>query len=101
MDSALELCKRCLLHNKSCAKAWILMGRIFDSQNKHEMAIKCLNQKTFAYRNSLVQSIESAKLELKIGNRFKAIDIATKVMVDYTDFDMTSFLDKCVSCLKQ
>ena len=59
------------------------------------------NQETFAHRKRFVQSIESAKLQLKIGFPFKAIDIATKVMVDYADFDMTRILEKCVGCLKQ
>lgn len=99
LDLALDLCKRCLFYNKSCGMALMLMGNIFDKQNKNIMATKCF-KKDFGQKQSFLHNVELSKLYLKSGNYFKAIDVATKVMVECPDFDMTSILEDCVQSVK-
>jgi hypothetical protein len=39
-DLAQDLCKRCLQHNRSCAKAWELMGLIMEKEQSYKVGRK-------------------------------------------------------------
>jgi tetratricopeptide repeat protein 21B len=38
-DLAQDLCKRCLTYNRSCAKAWELMGLIMEKEQSYKVTV--------------------------------------------------------------
>ncbi len=102
MELAHDLCKRCLFYNKSCKKAWEIMGSIMDSRNNPFEAIHCY-QKCWCLGNKSSLSVGSrlAALHLKTKEFSKAIDIATQVLKRHPDYSqMINMLEKCVLSLR-
>jgi tetratricopeptide repeat protein 21B len=40
-DLAQELCKRCLMHNKSCSQAWDVLGLAMEKEMDYEHSYEC------------------------------------------------------------
>ena len=101
-ELAFDLCKRCVFYNKSCKKAWEIMGSVMDGRNNHVEAIN-FYQHCWTLGNMLSLSTGSrlAILHLKTKQFSKAIDIATQVLKHYPDYPhMTNVLEKCVLSLR-
>ena len=103
IDLALDLCKRCLFYNKSCKKAWELMGSIMEGKSNYSEAIHCYRQSWKLDQNemSLRMGSRLALLYLKTKQFSNAIDISTKVIEHSPEYPhMTDVLEKCVLSLR-
>lgn len=86
-DMAQQLCRQCLSNNQSCAKAWELLGFIFekessykDAADHYESAWKFMNQANPAIGYKLAFNYLKAKRYVE------AIDVCHKVLAVYKDY---------------
>jgi tetratricopeptide repeat protein 21B len=86
-DLAQGLCKRCLQHNRSCAKAWEYMGLIMEKESAFADAAEHYEQ---AWR---LQKMAAASTGYKLAFNYlrakknvEAIDVASKVLKQFPDY---------------
>lgn len=86
-EMATELCKKCISHNRSCAKAYEMLGGIHekeqaykDAADNYELAWQYTNQANPSTGYKLAFNYLKAK-------RFvEAVDVCNKVLKDYKDY---------------
>lgn len=107
LDLALDLCKRCLYHNKSCLYAWEVMGLVMEEKQNYLESIQCfLRAKNLGVHQVQVRStvkIDSllAKLYLKTSQYSKSIDVCTRALQHFPDSpQITELLERNVACLR-
>ncbi len=102
MDVALDLCKRCLFHNKTCAKAWELLGIIMRQKSNYVDAIHCYRQVTkFDNHTSVKNLTQLALLYFKL-NRFPAaISICTEILERQSNYPrIANLLENCILSMR-
>ena len=48
-DVAQDLCKKCLMHNKSCSQAWEVLGLAMEKEQDYEHSYECYEKVLFVY----------------------------------------------------
>ena len=56
-DLAQDLCKRCLMHNKSCSQAWEVLGLAMEKEQDYEHSYECYEKVYFTNRLLLISAI--------------------------------------------
>eukprot|EP00750_Incisomonas_marina_P015645 INCI18415.3.p1 GENE.INCI18415.3~~INCI18415.3.p1 ORF type:complete len:1335 (-),score=288.83 INCI18415.3:1148-5152(-) len=86
-DLALQLCKRCLEHNKSCGKAWEDMGLIMEKETSYKDAAMYYEKAWgFDCESSAPVGYKLAFNYLKAKEFIKAIDVCYKVLAKYPKY---------------
>jgi len=102
-DLAEELCKRCLSYNKSCAKAWEMMGVIKEKEQSYADAADNYEQAwKYTGDQSATIGFKLAFNYLKAKRMVEAIDVCHKVLAVNPDYPKirTDILDKARQALK-
>eukprot|EP00939_MAST-03C_sp_MAST-3C-sp1_P002504 g2504.t1 len=86
-DLALELCKRCLLHNQSCARAWEHMGMIMEMEHSYKDAADYYEKAWyFGQEASAPIGFKLAFNYLKAKRYIEAVDVCHKVLRKFPDY---------------
>lgn len=102
-DLALDLCKRCLFHNKSCVKAWETMGMIMERKYNDANAIQCFREveKLNNQTTSLKTRARLATLFFKTKQFSAAIGNCTEMLKQQPEgSQITSILENCILSLR-
>jgi tetratricopeptide repeat protein 21B len=86
-DLAHDLCQRCLKYNKSCAKAWEIMGAIMEREQAYKDAADHY-EKAWKYENQASAQVgyKLAFNYLKAKRYVDAIDVCHKVIKAFPDY---------------
>jgi len=102
-DLAVDLCKRCLVFNKSCSPAWETIGDIMGKQYDFESASECY-EKCWDIETSISASIgyKLAYSYMKGDHTIASLGICQKVLKEFPDFNKikVDIMTKCVSELR-
>lgn len=86
-DLAMQLCKRCLDHNKSCGKAWEDMGLIMEKETSYKDAAEYYEKAwEFDCESSAPVGYKLAFNYLKAKEFIKAIDVCYKVLAKHPKY---------------
>eukprot|EP00941_MAST-03F_sp_MAST-3F-sp1_P006174 g6174.t1 len=86
-DLALELCKRCLKHNKSCAKAWEHMGLIMERECAYKDAAEYYEAAwRYSGKRSAPVGYKLAFNYLKAKRYIDAVDVCQNVLSVWKDY---------------
>jgi tetratricopeptide repeat protein 21B len=86
-DLAQELCKRCLVHNKSCAKAWEHMGFIMEKEAAYKDAAEHYERAwALSSHASARVGYRLAFNYLKAKRHVEAINVCHKVLAQFPDY---------------
>jgi tetratricopeptide repeat protein 21B len=86
-DLAQELCRKCLVYNKSCGEAWDLMGRIMEKEQAFKDAADCYEKAwQLEHESSAAVGFKLAFNYLKAKRHVEAINICHKVLKQYPDY---------------
>lgn len=102
-DLAQDLCKKCLGYNKSCSKAWELMGVIMEKEQSYKDAADCYEKSwIFEHEASATIGYKLAFNYLKAKRYVEAIDICNAVLTLYPDYPKIrkEILEKAMSSLR-
>lgn len=92
-DLALELCKRCLKHNKSCGKAWEHMGLIMEREHSYKDAAEYYEAAwKYDSQASAPVGYKLAFNYLKAKRYIDAIDVCHKVLAMFPDYPLVEVL---------
>eukprot|EP01038_Epipyxis_sp_PR26KG_P004303 gene4303-6099_t len=90
-DLAQELCKRTLVHNKSCSQAWEILGLIMEKDSNYELAADCYEKAwKLEFEASASVGFKLAFSYLKCRKFVDSIDICEKVLDQYPDYPRIS-----------
>jgi len=102
-DLAEELCKRCLSYNKSCAKAWEMMGVIKEKEQSYADAADNYEQ-AWRFTGELSPTIgfKLAFNYLKAKRMVEAVDVCHKVLAVNPDYPKirSDILDRARAALR-
>jgi len=102
-DLAQDLCKKCLSFNKSCSKAWELMGVIMEKEQSYKDAAECYEKSwKFEHEASATIGFKLAFNYLKARKYVEAIDICNKVLALYPAYPKIrkEIMEKAMSLLR-
>jgi tetratricopeptide repeat protein 21B len=102
-DNAEELLKLCVSYNRSCAKAFELMGNIYEQKQNYEQAV--LNYREawrLSGKTNTTIGYSLALANLKAKRYTEAIDICHIVLTEIPDYPKMKreILDKARACLR-
>ncbi|KAL0591594.1 hypothetical protein ABG067_001192 [Albugo candida] len=86
-DLAQELCKKALMHNKSCGKAWEMLGHIMEKEQSYIDAADCYDEAWACEGEaSATTGFKLAFNYLKAKKYVASVDICHKVLNLYPDY---------------
>lgn len=102
LDVSLDLCKRCLFHNKTCTKAWELLGTIMRRKSNYVDAIHCYRQVTKFDNHASVKNLTRLALLYFKSNRFpEAMSICTEIIEHQPKYPrIADLLENCILSMR-
>ena len=86
-DLALEHCNKALLYNKSCGKAWEIMGRIMEQEQSYKDAAKYYEHAwKCAHETSAPVGYRLAFNYMKAKRYVEAIDVCHRVLRQFPEY---------------
>ena len=102
-DLAQEMCKKCLKYNKSCAKAWELIGQVMEREQSYMDAAEHYERSwKFSSESSPAVGFRLAFNYLKAKRFVEAIDVCQKVLKEHPTYPkiQKDILDKARLSIK-
>lgn len=102
-DLAQDLCKRCLMHNKSCSQAWEVLGLAMEKEVDYEHSFECYEKAwKLEFEASAPIGFKLAFTYMKCKKFVEAIDICEKVLDQYPDYPRIKeeILRKCQDSIR-
>jgi tetratricopeptide repeat protein 21B len=86
-DLAQELCKKCLVQDRSCGQAWEILGLVMEKDLNYENASECYEKAwKLEFEASASVGFKLAWTYLKCKRYIDCIDICEKVLAQYPDY---------------
>ena len=102
-DLAQDLCKRCIVLNKSYSQAWETIGDIMEKEQDYVSACECY-EKCWNLKQKWNASIgyKLASSYMKLDRQVDAICVCEKVLIEYPEFTKMKddILDQCILTLR-
>lgn len=102
-DLAQDLCKRCLMHNKSCSQAWEVLGLAMEKEMDYEHSCECYEKAwKLEFEASAPIGFKLAFTYMKSKKYVEAIDICEKVLDQYPEYPRIKeeILRKCQASIR-
>jgi tetratricopeptide repeat protein 21B len=102
LDISLDLCKRCLFHNKRCTKAWDLLGTTMRHKSNDVDAIHCYHQAAKFDNNASVKNLFRLALLYFKSNQFpEAIFVCAEIIKHQPNYPhIANLFENCVLSMR-